>query len=121
VLILAQRLVRRLCPECKQPDELSDERLDKLGLDRSAVGDHQYYKASGCVSCHNRGYVGRIAVFELLVPTPEIREMIAANKPAWNIKQEASAGGMRTLRSDAMIKARRGITSLDEVMRTTPE
>ncbi|MDP8256497.1 MAG: ATPase, T2SS/T4P/T4SS family [Candidatus Alcyoniella australis] len=120
-LIIAQRLVRRLCLHCKQPDELSEERLQQLGLSSEQLADGKYYRPVGCPRCKNMGYQGRIAVFEILQPNSELRGMINENRPARDIKQAAVKAGMRTIRCDALLKAGLGITSLDEVVRVTVE
>ncbi|MCB1154252.1 Flp pilus assembly complex ATPase component TadA, partial [bacterium] len=114
-LIIAQRLVRRLCPECKQPDPLPDERLTKLGLKRDDLGDHQFYVAGpGCERCNETRHAGRIGVFEFLVPDDEIRQMIIERTPALSIERHARELGMRLMADDALQKARDGVISLDE-------
>lgn len=119
-LILAQRLVRMLCPHCKKRDTLSKKRLKKLGLTQEQLGDGRYYTSSGCDKCNNRGYYGQIGAFELLIIDENIREMILKGHTGMEIYYYAIKQGMVTLFSDAMNKAKAGITSLDEVVYRIP-
>ena len=119
-LIVAQRLVRRLCPGCKRIDEIDDRRIKELGLSDIEVGTHTYYAPVGCQECNQLGYLGRVGVFELLVIDDTIRDMIVSHAHGLQIHKYAVSVGMRTMHQDALIKARDGITSLDEVQRVTP-
>lgn len=116
--VMAQRLVRRLCKECKQaytptPDELpSDFPWDELG-------DKQLYRSVGCRTCRNVGYSGRFGIYELMVTTEDIRQLAHERVSSWTIKQAALKQGMKTLRNDAWTKAIAGKTSVDEVIRVT--
>ncbi len=116
--IMAQRLVRRLCSDCKQsyqpihadiPNDFPWEKLDGQPL----------YRAVGCRNCRNVGYTGRMGIYELLVTNEEIRELAHERVSTWQIKQAALKSGMRTLRVDAWDKAISGQTSVDEVLRVT--
>jgi len=118
-LIVAQRLVRRLCLNCRRPDDLTDERLSLLGISREILDENVYYVAQRCEKCNKRGYIGRIGVFELLIPDEKFREMIIAKESGLYLQRYAIQHGMRTVRTDALIKAKNGITSLDEVVRIT--
>jgi len=116
VLVIAQRLVRRLCLECRQaftPD------FETKGEIRIPPGT--YYKPQGCSACRHTGYRGRIAVFEVLFVTPNIRELIVHRADAAQIKQAARAQGMKTLMESGLEKAANGITSLEEVFSVTSE
>ena len=118
--ILAQRLVRVLCDECKEPDNPSPELIRSLGGERWMEGA-KFYRAVGCPKCLNTGYVGRTGIYELLLVDDDIRQMINRRADSNEIKQLAREKGMLTLREDAMRKASQGITSIAEVMRVTQE
>lgn len=118
-LIIAQRLVRRLCPHCKKEDELHEDRLKELGLDAKELKDGNFFAPQGCKQCNFTGYISRIGVFELLNPNEQIREMIIHKEPSLHIERQAQESGMVNMRQDAMDKARKGIVSLDEVIRVT--
>ncbi len=117
--VLAQRLVRRLCPHCKKPYEPTDADLDDLGLKRSDVEGHTIYEANGCEVCNHVGYKGRMGIYELLPAWEEIKQMVIANEDAGKIKRKAVEMGMITLRDDGFAKVLAGHTTLDEVMRVT--
>jgi len=117
--ILAQRLVRVICPNCKEPETLtvSEEELALLG-----IGTHtQLYSGRGCEKCTFTGYYGRTGIFELLVVDDELRKMILKNADANQIRALAKQNGMKTLLEDGVEKVRRGITTLHEVLRVTQE
>ncbi len=114
--VLAQRLVRTLCNNCKQLTELSD--FEKVILDVDTVPEAStIYKPIGCAKCSNTGYAGRTVVSELLLINDEIRALIIQKTDAATIKKAAIRAGMRTLRGDALDKIFEGVTSVDEVMR----
>jgi general secretion pathway protein E/type IV pilus assembly protein PilB len=116
--VMAQRLVRRLCPDCKEPyqpdrDELpSDFPWDKL--DGGAL-----YRPVGCRACRNVGYRGRLGIYELLVTSEKIRQLAHDRVSSWELRKAALSEGMRTLRMDAWDKAIQSDTSVDEVLRIT--
>ena len=119
IMISAQRLVRRLCPQCREIDMIDPKLLPSLGLksDRPGV----FYKAQGCSQCRQTGYKGRTVITELLQMTPEVRELVMKNENAESIKVFAQKHGMTTLRESAIAKALEGETSLEEVFRVTTE
>ena len=117
--ILAQRLVRRVCKNCKTYSVPSDSDLERLGIDRSVVGDHKFCYGRGCPNCNHTGYKGRKALTELLVVNNEIREMIANEAPANHLREKARELGMRTLREDGLAAVMNGETTVDEVVRYT--
>jgi type II secretion system protein E len=117
--ILAQRLVRRVCKNCKTYYVPSDSDLERLGIDRSVVGDHKFCYGRGCPNCNHTGYKGRKALTELLVVNNEIREMIANEAPANHLREKARELGMRTLREDGLAAVMNGETTVDEVVRYT--
>lgn len=117
--ILAQRLVRRVCKNCKTYYVPSDSDLERLGIDRSVVGDHKFCYGRGCPNCNHTGYKGRKALTELLVVNNEIREMIANEAPANHLREKERELGMRTLREDGLAAVMNGETTVDEVVRYT--
>jgi len=113
---MSQRLVRRLCPHCRQeaaPDPQETRRL-VLGP------DERFFRSTGCEACHGQGYKGRLGIYELFVPDAEIADLVAEGAPTHRLRELALQKGMRTLRDDALAKARAGLTSLAEVLRTVP-
>ena len=114
---IAQRLVRTICSKCKAPLETSPEALLKLGF---KPGEKvEFFHGKGCKACRNTGYKGRTAIFEMLTVSPEIQELILRRASTAEIKAAAIKGGMRTLRADGLLKAKQGVTTLDEVLRAT--
>ena len=117
IAILAQRLVRVICPKCKEGQIPSDEVRKDLSLNSKA----KFYQGKGCRACKNTGFSGRIGIYELLIVNDEIRNMVAAKASANEIKKKAIELGMGILHDDGMEKARKGITTLAEVLRVTEE
>jgi general secretion pathway protein E len=115
--ILAQRLVRVLCKECREPYHMAPAELDELELKTSAGAT--VYRAKGCETCFNTGYLGRKAIYELLIVDDDIRQLIMKNTDAATIKAAAVQRGMRTLRQDGADNVLQGITSVEEVVRVT--
>lgn len=115
--VLAQRLVRVICPKCKEKYSPSPEILKDIG----APEKMEFYKGHGCQRCRDTGFSGRIGIFEMLTVTEEIKDMVAAKLPANEIKKKAISQGMRLLHDDGIEKAKEGITTLEEVMRVTEE
>jgi len=114
--IVAQRLVRRLCPKCKQPQEIGDIERRLLGLDE-AVQNITIYQPVGCAACNNVGYKGRIAIVEILKITDYLKKLISQNTSAHEISKAAVATGFKTLADDASRRVIDGSTSLDEITR----
>jgi len=117
--ILAQRLVRRVCKNCQTFYVPGDSDLQRLGIDRSVVGDRKFSYGRGCPNCNHTGYKGRKALTELLVVNNEIRELIAGEAPANQLSEKAREIGMRTLREDGLGAILNGETTVDEVLRYT--
>jgi type IV pilus assembly protein PilB len=114
-VILAQRLVRKLCGKCKKKEKIHPEALRELGV---ASGEtFELYKAEGCPTCSNTGYSGRIGLYEVMPISDALREMILNRASASEIKEQAVREGMITLRGDGILKLKAGVTSLDEVLR----
>jgi type IV pilus assembly protein PilB len=115
-LIVAQRLARVICPNCKEPVETAPETLLELG----ATGEpFVCYRGSGCAQCGGTGYRGRIALYEVMPLWDELRELVLAGASASNIKRAGISNGMQTLRQSGLAKVREGMTTLEEVMRVT--
>jgi len=117
ILTAAQRLVRKICPDCKEPYELDELVKARLGIKEK--GRITLFRGRGCKSCLNTGYKGRVALMETLPITPLIRRLISEKAEEHNIREEARKEGLVTLREDGMIKAREGIITLEEVLRVT--
>jgi len=118
-LIGAQRLVRKLCADCREQVDIPDETLVDIGVPPEEVDDFTVQRGAGCRTCNNTGYKGRIAVYEIMTITEEIREFILNGASTMELKREAIRQGMKTLRMSAITKLREGNTSLDEVVRAT--
>jgi general secretion pathway protein E len=118
--VLAQRLVRRLCPDCRQPYEPTPEALHALGLKPSA-GMAVLYHPGSCEACGHTGYRGRLALIELLIVDEEVSRLVLARAEAREIERAAVAASMRTMLSDGLNKAAAGQTTIEEVLRVTRE
>jgi len=119
ILIIAQRLVRVICPACKERLVPTPELLNTFGFNNKS--DIQFYHGKGCESCRFTGYKGRTGIFEVLAINDEIRDMILKKVPSHQIQQKAVALGMTTLREAGLNKIRQGVTTLEEVLRVTQE
>ncbi|MGB2664056.1 MAG: GspE/PulE family protein [Candidatus Acidiferrum sp.] len=117
--ILAQRLVRLICSNCKRPKKLMDIELSESGIDPSTAGNYQFAEGAGCLECSGTGFHGRSAICELLDLSDHIREMIVDRRPTSEIKRAAIAEGMITLRESALAKVRAGVTTLREINKVT--
>ncbi len=119
--IVAQRLVRVACPECKQQVDVPPQVLIDLGVSPKEVSDFVVYKGvgEGCRLCSGTGYKGRLAVFEVMEINEELKEFILSGASALEIKREAIRQGMMTLRQSALVKLKQGITTIEEVVRNT--
>ena len=117
--ILAQRLVRVICPNCKRPKKHSDEELREAGLDPGEWSTVPLDEGAGCLECSGTGFHGRTAICELLDLTDRIREMIVDRRPTSEIKRVAREEGMITLRESGLAKIRAGITTLKEINKVT--
>ena len=115
--ILAQRMVRRICPDCKAPHKPTDEEVRAFTTE-TGMAVPTLYQGAGCNLCANTGYRGRTGIFELLVMSEAIRQMLRSHAGAGEIRAQAIAEGMVTMRQDGMMKVSEGITSIGEVMRS---
>ncbi|MCD6228874.1 MAG: type II/IV secretion system protein [Candidatus Omnitrophica bacterium] len=115
--VLAQRLIRKLCPHCREESKLSSSLKEKYKISPDAT----IYKPKGCKSCFNQGYRGRLALGEYLHVDSQIRRLISISADEHTLKKEARKGGMKTLRENGIRKVEKGLTSLEEVLKTTGE
>jgi type IV pilus assembly protein PilB len=120
-LVVAQRLVRKLCPECREPYELDEAALEVHGHMPRGAGRVVLYRAVGCPACDFVGLKGRVGVFEVMPVTPAIADLILRHGAAAEIREAARQAGMKTLREGALLKALEGLTTLEEVLRVTSE
>jgi type IV pilus assembly protein PilB len=119
-LIVAQRLVRRICPSCKMPAEVSPEALINVGVDPAEVAaGFLTFRGRGCANCSQTGYKGRVAIYEVMVMHEALKELILRGASAADLKQEAIKSGMSTLRMSAIKKVREGLTTIEETVRVT--
>ncbi|WNV03293.1 type II secretion system ATPase GspE [Candidatus Methylospira mobilis] len=120
--ILGQRLVRRLCPHCREPYAAAPEVVSEMRLRRFvAEGDVTLYRPRGCERCDQRGYKGRLSIVELLVMSDEIRRMVMEHVQARHIEEQALKEGMLTMHADGVRKAVEGLTTIEEVLRVTSD
>jgi general secretion pathway protein E len=119
IAILAQRLVRRLCSECKHPIDPDPRSLLELGPKTDDYKGQKVYEANGCPKCHERGYFGRTGIFEMLTMTPTIQDLVMRGSDSNEIKRAAVAAGMQTLRDDGTRKVFEGESTIDEVLRVS--
>ncbi|MCX6967048.1 MAG: ATPase, T2SS/T4P/T4SS family [Verrucomicrobia bacterium] len=117
--IVAQRLVRRLCPKCKVPHELTDAELRGLRLERSQLENASVMRGVGCDSCRKLGYKGRLGIFEIFLIDDEVRHMINEGASTVELRRRARELGMRTLREDGVRKVLAGMTTAEEVISAT--
>lgn len=117
--ILAQRLVRKICPGCKEKYTPTKEALKDIGLRSGEELD--FYKGKGCSKCLHTGYKGRIGIYELLIPDDKIRNAIISKVPSEDIKKLAISSGMITLMEDGIGKVKEGVTTVEEILRVTRE
>ncbi len=117
--ILAQRLVRRICSQCREEIEPTEDMLAQLGLKRDTLGDKKFYRGHGCDHCNNVGYKGRVGLFELMIMNDDIRSMVMANKSTDLIRETARKNGMVTLRDAGESFIWDGTTTAEEIIRET--
>ena len=118
-LIQAQRLVRRICKKCRAPITYSLSLLEDLGVSPREVEGISFFKGRGCQDCNNTGYRGRVGLYEVMLITPEIREMVLKGSSSDGIRIQAVDQGMKTLRMDAVDKIKQGVTTVEEMVRET--
>jgi type II secretory ATPase GspE/PulE/Tfp pilus assembly ATPase PilB-like protein len=115
--VLAQRLARSICSECKEAYTAPHEALHRLGLVPQEGEEVVFYRGRGCNRCKGTGYRGRIGIFELMLVGDAVRELVLKGASTSSILQQAVAEGMRTLRDDGLVKVLEGQTTVDELLR----
>lgn len=118
-LITAQRLGRRVCSECKEVEEISKQALLDAGVSPEEVDEYVCYKGQGCSTCNNTGYKGRVGIYQVMPMFEEIRELVLAGANTAEIKRESMRLGVKTMRQSALSKLKEGVTSFEEVLRST--
>jgi type IV pilus assembly protein PilB len=118
-LVVAQRLVRRICKDCKAEGKYTDVELGALGTNLDSLRTIKFMKGTGCETCSGTGYKGRAGLYEVMALSPELRRMILRGASVADIQQQAVVDGMLTLRMDGMKKIERGVTTLEEVVKET--
>ena len=121
VLILAQRLIRKVCMECREPVKVHPQLLIDLGIPPDEVKSFPVYKGKGCSLCNNTGYKGRVGLYEVMSMKEEIKELILSRASTSEVKKEAIRLGMKTLRQSGVAKIKEGVTTIEEVLRSTIE
>jgi type IV pilus assembly protein PilB len=119
LLILAQRLARRVCPDCKEGYDADEDTLAPFGHVPQGLGKVTFYRGRGCQNCSFTGMKGRVAIYEVMPISQEIRELILHNAPTNEIREVAQSQGMRILRQNALQKVLEGVTTVEEVLRVT--
>jgi type IV pilus assembly protein PilB len=119
LLILAQRLVRKICTECKEPFKVNPKLLLGLGVPRGEIDGFAVYKGKGCSLCSNTGYKGRVGLYEVMPLWDDLKELVLSRASSLDIKKEAIRQGMKTLRRAGVEKINEGMTTIEEVLRTT--
>ncbi len=117
-LIIAQRLARRLCNHCKEPEQLPQEELLKQGFSYEQLAELTIFKAKGCDEC-TEGYKGRVGIYEVMPITPKIAEIIMRGGNSLEIAEVAAGEGVNNLRASGLKKVAQGVTSLVEINRVT--
>ncbi|WP_347357598.1 type IV-A pilus assembly ATPase PilB [Bdellovibrio sp.] len=115
-LIVAQRLVGKVCESCKAPVEVPAQTLLNLGVPQAEIGDYKLMRGKGCANCNNTGIKGRLAIYELLAMTEKMKEAILKGASTGQLRYLAREQGMRTLRRSALLKLKRGVTTIEEVL-----
>ena len=118
-LVLAQRLARLICSACREPAEIPPQALMELGVSREEAGAATCFRGVGCPQCGGTGYRGRVALYEVMPVSDELRELVLNGASATDIKKTAMALGMMTLRQSGLLKLRQGLTTVEEVIRVT--
>jgi type IV pilus assembly protein PilB len=116
-LIAAQRLIRRVCQKCKEPEDVPIQALLNVGFSEAEAPNVQLYKGRGCEACNQRGYKGRIGLYEVMKITDDVRELILSGASAVELRRRAIEDGMISLRHSGLQKIRDGVTSIEEVVR----
>ena len=118
-LICAQRLLRRICPNCKVEAQTNMQRLMDLGIDPGAAKQMKLFRGAGCAMCANTGYAGRFGIYEVMPFTAVLKEAVLAGANSLELKKKAMDEGMRSLRMAALTKVAEGMTTLEEALSST--
>jgi general secretion pathway protein E len=118
--VLAQRLVRMLCPHCKQPGELDDEAWRRLTHPWNVIKPTSVFVPKGCLECRNTGYYGRIGIYEMLTVTPALRKQIRPESDVAALRAQSLKDGMQPLRLSGARKVAAGLTTIDEILKVAP-
>lgn len=118
-LVVAQRLVGRVCEACKEPIKVPDATLLNLGVSQSEISKYQLYKGKGCINCNNTGIRGRLAIYELMPMREGVKEMILRGASAIELRNKCREMGLKTLRRSALLKLARGQTTIEEVLNSS--
>ncbi|HJX60881.1 MAG TPA: type IV-A pilus assembly ATPase PilB, partial [Thermodesulfobacteriota bacterium] len=119
ILILAQRLIRKICSECREQIKVHPQLLIDLGVPPDEAKNFNVYKGKGCAICSGTGYKGRVGLYEVMVMKEEVKELVLSRSSASEIKKEAIRLGMKTLRQSGIHKVKEGLTTIEEVLRAT--
>jgi len=118
IAVLAQRLVRLICPRCRQPNQLPPSVVADAGIPPELAAKANFMKGRGCNHCRQTGYRGRLGIYEMMKMTSAIRELTFAQAPTQEIRRKARGTGMRTLLDDGVQKVLRGVSTMEEVLST---
>jgi general secretion pathway protein E len=121
VAVMAQRLIRVVCKECRETYKPTAQELKEIGIDPLAAEKATLYRAKGCAACTNTGYLGRSGIYEILPIDEVLRTLILKASDASTLKKAAVSRGMKTLRDDGALKILKGVTTVEEVLRVTQE
>jgi type IV pilus assembly protein PilB len=119
ILILAQRLIRKICMDCREPIKVHPQLLIDLGVPPDEVKSLTIYKGKGCPICNNTGYKGRVGLYEVMPMKEDIKELVLSRASTSEVKKEAIRLGMKTLRQSGILKIKNGLTTIEEVLRST--
>jgi type IV pilus assembly protein PilB len=117
--IVAQRLARRICRECAEPIKVERQTLTDLGLTADEAANTEIFEGKGCRTCNETGFKGRVALFEIMPMTDELKDLVLQGVSSVELKREAISNGMKTLRQSALTKLREGVTTISEVVRAS--
>jgi type IV pilus assembly protein PilB len=120
IAVVGQRLIRKICQECKIPDSLSPQILKRLPPNMVEDKSVTFWKGAGCEACQYTGYSGRLGLFEIMMITPSLKEVIKPDTSAYTLKKVAESGGFQSMAMDGMKKALQGLTTVEEVFRVAP-
>ncbi len=120
-LVVAQRLARRICAECKTPADKHVEALAKMGFTAEQIANGTIYEGAGCGTCNSTGYKGRVALYEVMPFSDALKELVLQGASAAEIKSQMIRDGVKTLRMSGITKILEGVTTPEEILRTTVE